>query len=46
MDESEIANYADDNTPYPIDDDIEKVKIKLKLDHLNVVSWSSANEVQ
>ena len=38
MDESEIANFADDNSPYSIDDDIEKVICKLKLFYLNLVN--------
>ena len=43
MNESEIANYADGNTPYSIDDDIDKVICKLKLNYLNFVKWLSAN---
>ena len=43
MDESEIANYADDNTPYSIDDDIDKVICKLKSDYLILTEWLSAN---
>ena len=39
MNKSEIANYADDNTPHSIDDDIDKVICKLKLDYLNFVKW-------
>ena len=31
MDESEIANYADGNTPYSIDDEVIS---KLKLDYI------------
>ena len=30
MDQSEITNYADDNTPYAVDDDIDVVLQKLK----------------
>ena len=43
MGENEIANYADDNTPYSIDDDIDKVICNLKCDYLKFVKWLSAN---
>ena len=43
MNKSEIANYADDNTHYAIDDDIEKVICKLKSDYMYLKEWLSSN---
>ena len=34
MDQSERANYADDNTPHAVDDDIDIVLQKLKSDYV------------
>ena len=46
MDESEKANYAYDNAPYSIDDDIEKVICKLKHDYINFLNWLYAYYVE
>ena len=43
MDQSEIANYADDNTPYAVDDDIDVVLLKLKSDYVQLTEWLSVN---
>lgn len=43
MDQSEIANYADDNTPYAVDDDIDVVLQKLQSDYVQLTDWLSVN---
>ena len=43
MDQSEIANYADDNTPYVVGDDIDVVLQKLKSDYVQLTDWLSVN---
>ena len=46
IDDSEIANYADDNTPYTIGNDKNEVLEKLKISATKVFQWFSENAMK
>ena len=43
IDETEIANYADDNTPYSIDSNVDVVLLKLSNDMSILMKWFNEN---
>ena len=44
--ESDLANYADDNTPYACEKDIEAVLIKLEQDSKRLIEWVCYNSLK
>ena len=45
MESSNIANYADDNTPFCMDDSVDKVLAKLESDCPQFIDWINLNSV-
>ena len=41
--DSNIANYADDNSPYSCEDDIKSVIVQLERDSKTLLEWTSNN---
>ena len=43
METSDIANYADDNTPFCVEDSVDKVIAKLESDYYQLIRWVNIN---
>ena len=46
LDKSKIINYADDNTPYTIENDVMELLKILESETLNVLNWFGINEMK
>ena len=46
VDKAKIANYADDNTPYSIDENIESLLLSLQNETNVILKWFQSNEMK